>query len=501
MEIYFEMEAPPSLELAREVRSRLSPILADNQVPGANDFLLAVSELLVNLCHHPDPAPDRCWITLTRELGLWGLEILDNGAPFNGFASFHQPAEELQAGEGGMGLRLICQLFPDISYCPGYQRLDHLNLIRLTRTDEERAETMPLIMVIDDDPVQLALIQSFLADSYRVKTVQDSSGALEEIVRYKPALVLCDIRMPELDGFSLYDQLMRVAEFKTLPFILMSGSKTPEHTVLARQRPIDDFLTKPLSKALLESCISRALLRRAHLQTHYQQQLNTLLTLGLKPTVPDKMGEFEAAVRSRQPTPGGGDLLIHHWDGENHLLIFADLMGHGSEAHRYSYALAGYLRGLCVGMAGKLTPAQLLSQISVQFNSDEVLSTTLATLMVIKLAADGVVTLANAGHPAPVHISETDQTALDINGPLPGMLTSSALYQQHSLFMRAGERLVCWSDGLNDAAEPIAPVLQTILAQGYQQPPLRLCQTLINRYPITLTQEVDDATVLVIARG
>src|SRR5262245_24446535 len=90
-----------------------------------------------------------------------------------------------------------------------------------TRIDGQ-AEATPKILVADDDPMIRELLTFLLADEgYAVQTAADGREALECIDRERPDLVICDIFMPRLDGWSFAGLLRQRA--KPIPIVMMSG--------------------------------------------------------------------------------------------------------------------------------------------------------------------------------------------------------------------------------------------------------------------------------------
>ena len=83
-------------------------------------------------------------------------------------------------------------------------------------------EATPKILVADDDPSIRELVRELLAgEGYAVRTAADGREALECVDRDRPDLVLCDIFMPRLDGWSFAGLLRQRAN--PIPVVMMSG--------------------------------------------------------------------------------------------------------------------------------------------------------------------------------------------------------------------------------------------------------------------------------------
>ena len=108
------------------------------------------------------------------------------------------------------------------------------------------------ILVVDDDADILKLLEMRLtASGYKI-TVASSAHEAISLFNIKPAaLVISDLRMPEMDGFSLFDAIHQLDS--TVPFILLTAHGSIPEAVYATQQGVFSFLTKPFdSKDLLQ---------------------------------------------------------------------------------------------------------------------------------------------------------------------------------------------------------------------------------------------------------
>lgn len=82
----------------------------------------------------------------------------------------------------------------------------------------------PLLLVADDEPVNLRVLDSFLRlEGYRVHTAQDGHQVLEAIKREKPELVLLDIMMPGMSGYQVCEKLRQTYDHAELPIIMLTA--------------------------------------------------------------------------------------------------------------------------------------------------------------------------------------------------------------------------------------------------------------------------------------
>ena len=116
------------------------------------------------------------------------------------------------------------------------------------------------ILAADDDPQLLRLItRNLQLEGYDVMAASDGQQALEVIENNSPDLVLLDVMMPRMDGFTV---CYRVREFSTVPIIIITARGQDQDKVRGLDLGADDYLTKPFSVDELLARV-RAVLRRS----------------------------------------------------------------------------------------------------------------------------------------------------------------------------------------------------------------------------------------------
>jgi DNA-binding response OmpR family regulator len=134
------------------------------------------------------------------------------------------------------------------------------------------------ILTADDDPQLLRLMtRNLQLEGYDVLPASDGQQALEQIEYHAPDLVLLDVMMPKMDGFSVCHQ---VREFSSVPIIMVTARGQDQDKVRGLDLGADDYLTKPFSVDELLARV-RAVLRRAQLiANEHAQGLQATLATG-----------------------------------------------------------------------------------------------------------------------------------------------------------------------------------------------------------------------------
>jgi DNA-binding response OmpR family regulator len=119
------------------------------------------------------------------------------------------------------------------------------------------------ILVVDDDAKIVRLVRTYLErDGYRVVTAADGPAALDAIERHRPALVVLDLMLPELDGRAVIRAVRRDDEAAATPILVLSARGTTIDRIAGLEEGADDYLPKPFSPAELVVRV-KAILRRA----------------------------------------------------------------------------------------------------------------------------------------------------------------------------------------------------------------------------------------------
>jgi DNA-binding response OmpR family regulator len=114
------------------------------------------------------------------------------------------------------------------------------------------------ILVVDDDPGLLRLLTIRLrAENYDVEAVESASAALAACVRFRPDLVITDLRMDNMDGIGLLKELQ--SRWPGLKVIILTAHGTIPDAVYATQSGAFGFLTKPVDKQELLDHVQKAL--------------------------------------------------------------------------------------------------------------------------------------------------------------------------------------------------------------------------------------------------
>jgi PAS domain S-box-containing protein len=127
------------------------------------------------------------------------------------------------------------------------------------------AASKPHLLFVEDEATVREHVAQRLSDDYRVDTAGNGTEALLAVMRAKPALVVTDIVMPDMDGVELLRTLRQTPGTQGIPVLLISGRAADEHRIEGFEQGADGFLSKPYTERELRALIG-SMLRSAQMR-------------------------------------------------------------------------------------------------------------------------------------------------------------------------------------------------------------------------------------------
>jgi class 3 adenylate cyclase len=204
--------------------------------------------------------------------------------------------------------------------------------------------TPPRILIVDDEPINLDILQTRLAvHGYEILTATDGEEALATARTQQPDLVLLDVMMPKMDGFDVCRHLKADASLPFTPIILVTAKADSKDVVAGLEAGADEYLTKPLDQAALVARVKSMLRIKALHDTvqeqtiHLEAQSRELAEWNqtLEQRVQEQLAELERVGRlKRFFSPQLAELIVSSGDEkllESHrreiTVVFCDLRG------------------------------------------------------------------------------------------------------------------------------------------------------------------------------
>src|SRR5690606_28573001 len=133
------------------------------------------------------------------------------------------------------------------------------------------------VLVIEDNEEICGNIAEILQISgYNVLTAPDGKSGVEKALKHKPNMVVCDIKMPDLDGYGVLHVLARHPDTADTPFIFLTAKSEKADFRKGMGMGADDYLVKPFDGMELLDTVAIRLKKSEHLKTSFGSRANDI---------------------------------------------------------------------------------------------------------------------------------------------------------------------------------------------------------------------------------
>jgi CheY-like chemotaxis protein len=115
------------------------------------------------------------------------------------------------------------------------------------------------ILIADDEPGIRQLVRSMLAKDYTVLGATDGRQAIDIAREQKPDLILMDIMMPDMDGYTACLAIKSDPATEAIPVVMLTGVGHELNKKLSQRFGADDYITKPFRLQELQEVVNRLL--------------------------------------------------------------------------------------------------------------------------------------------------------------------------------------------------------------------------------------------------
>ena len=179
---------------------------------------------------------------------------------------------------------------------------------------------MKKILLIEDDKVVRENTAEILELAhYQVSTAENGKNGIQAVEEFSPDLIICDIMMPEIDGYGVLHILSKDPATATIPFIFLTAKAEKSEMRKGMNLGADDYLTKPFEETELLNAIETRLKKNEILKKEFAQSLE-----GLNQFLDEAKGLKELAQLS-QTRPvvhyKKKEIIFHEGDTPHHLFF------------------------------------------------------------------------------------------------------------------------------------------------------------------------------------
>ena len=125
------------------------------------------------------------------------------------------------------------------------------------------------LLLIDDDPNLILLVKDYLEfRGYEVVTAENGRDAMDVLTRQQPDMIICDVMMPEMDGYSFVESIRQDNRNNWIPVMFLSAKGQSQDRVKGLTKGADVYMIKPFEPEELVAQVESSLKQASRLMRH-----------------------------------------------------------------------------------------------------------------------------------------------------------------------------------------------------------------------------------------
>ena len=125
---------------------------------------------------------------------------------------------------------------------------------------------LPAVLFVDPDTAGARVLTDTLAARYAVGVAGSLAAAYQALAVMIPALLVCELTLPDGDGLTLLQQMRAASETRDVLLMVVSQRRSPADKIAALRAGADDYLVKPVTPEIFANHAARLLRYRRHLR-------------------------------------------------------------------------------------------------------------------------------------------------------------------------------------------------------------------------------------------
>ncbi|WP_340112740.1 hybrid sensor histidine kinase/response regulator transcription factor [Maribellus mangrovi] len=147
-------------------------------------------------------------------------------------------------------------------------------LSELTALEKVNGEELPTLLIVEDNRDVAEYLSTCLEEKYKLLYAVDGQEGIDMALEHVPDIILSDVMMPKVDGFTLCNSLKTDIKTSHIPIVLLTAKADIDSRILGLQRGADAYLAKPFNEKELEVQLQNLLQLRIQLQQRYANTEN-----------------------------------------------------------------------------------------------------------------------------------------------------------------------------------------------------------------------------------
>ncbi len=151
----------------------------------------------------------------------------------------------------------------------------------------------PIVLIIDDNDEIRSFLRLLLQNEYQIFEAENGEEGLNIARQEIPDIILCDVMMPDLEGFEVTQRLKNEELTSHIPILMLTARTANEQQIMGLESGADDYITKPFNASVLTLKIRNALTRKrvlkAYLQNNFSNEIDQKFIARLNEIIDDNL--------------------------------------------------------------------------------------------------------------------------------------------------------------------------------------------------------------------
>jgi sigma-B regulation protein RsbU (phosphoserine phosphatase) len=322
-------------------------------------------------------------------------------------------------------------------------------------------ETLRVVLV-DDDLSLARLFQYNLSKSgFECEVASGAEEGMAIIKKSPPDIIISDIMMPEIDGFTFRRMLLSEQALRQIPFVFLTAKGDEADILDGYDLGITDYVIKTAGPRVVVAKVSAILKSLGKERQRAVTELHEAADSLRVKVVPDRSPKFEGFKIEQwhmpfKGIPGGDFIDYFELDDENLAVILGDVMGKKWGAWYFAFAYAGYIRSairVVLQNSKEYSPSEILQQVNKSVYKDAKVSEVFTTLSIVVInRVTKSVKYSGAGDLPIIYRSEkkSEVSKISSTGMLLGFMEEGS-YKDESFTMNEGDFIMMVTDGIMES--------------------------------------------------
>jgi len=332
-------------------------------------------------------------------------------------------------------------------------------------------EKQTTVLLVEDEPAMQALFGfSLKKEGYTVLKAMNGIEGLDVLSKETPDAIISDIMMPEMDGFTFREEILKNENYAEIPFLFLTAFDNEDNIIRGLSLGAEDFIPKTDGAKVVASKLRNALRKRDEIKKRIVGEMDEASRstgVLLKPPKPPKLDTLrvEHFQKNHEDVPGG-DFLDYLVIDDQLLIVMGDVMGKRWKAWVFAHAYAGYIRSTIRSIASdisssKIKPSEILRRLNKAIYRDDQVGESICALTLVAINIKTLeVSVSNALQYPMLHYNKEHKAMRDIqtDSPLLGLVPDSD-FAEINFKLEKGDRLFGATDGITEIRNNTGKIL------------------------------------------